>query len=75
MMVFYWFDQRGKKIAWDIEAKFWVMMDGITKGRTDGALVRLTTPILPNERDEDAEARMMEVLRSILEPLLRFVPG
>ncbi|MEY8829326.1 VPLPA-CTERM-specific exosortase XrtD [Sedimentitalea sp. XS_ASV28] len=75
MMVFYWFEQRGKRIAWDMEAKFWLMMDGITTGRTDGALVRLTTHILPNESDEDAEARLMDVMREILKPLPRFVPN
>lgn len=75
MMVLYWFEQRGKKIAWDMEAKFWLMMDGITTGRTDGALVRLTTQILPSESDADADARLMEVLRGILEPLPRFVPN
>ena len=46
MMVYYWFQQRERRIAWDMAAKFWLMVDGIRTGRTDGALVRLTTPIL-----------------------------
>ena len=41
MMVYYWFDQKGRKIAWDFAAKYWLMVDGIRTGRTDGALVRL----------------------------------
>jgi EpsI family protein len=60
MMVYYWFQQRERRIAWDIAAKFWLMVDGITTGRTDGALVRLTTPIRPNETDAEAEARLID---------------
>ena len=74
MMVFYWFDQKGRKIAWDMEAKYWLMMDGIRTGRTDGALVRLTTPIRRGESDGAAEERLMEVLREAVNPLPRFIP-
>lgn len=74
MMVYYWFDQKGRKIAWDFSAKYWLMIDGIATGRTDGALVRLTTPILPNETDADADARLMEMLQATLDPLPRFIP-
>jgi exosortase D (VPLPA-CTERM-specific) len=74
MMVYYWFEQKGRRIAWDFSAKFWLMMDGIRTGRTDGALVRLTTMILPGETDAAAEARLLEMTRNILEPLPRFIP-
>jgi exosortase D (VPLPA-CTERM-specific) len=74
MMVYYWFQQRQRKIAWDFAAKYWLMMDGITTGRTDGALVRLTTPISPNESDAAADARLLDVLREIQDPLPRFIP-
>ncbi len=72
MMVYYWFDQKGRKIAWDFAAKFWLMVDGITTGRTDGALVRLTTPIVTSE--EEAEARLQDMLRQLQSPLPRFSP-
>ena len=75
MMVYYWFDQKGRKIAWDMAAKYWLLMDGIRTGRTDGALVRLTTVILPNETDADAEARLMEMTRESAQALPRFIPG
>lgn len=75
MMVFYWFEQKGRKIAWDLAAKYWLLADGIRTGRTDGALVRLTTRIMPDEPDAAAEARLMEVLRAVQEPLHRFVPS
>jgi len=75
MMVYYWFDQKGRKIAWDFAAKYWLMVDGIATGRTDGALVRLTTAIVPGESDAAAEARLMEMLRAVMGPLPRFVPA
>ena len=75
MMVYYWFQQRERRIAWDIAAKFWLMVDGITQGRTDGALIRLTTPIQPNESDAEAEARLFDVLQSLQPRLPRFIPG
>lgn len=75
MMVFYWFDQKGRKIAWDMSAKYWLLMDGVKTGRTDGALVRLTTRILPDETDAAAEARLMEMMREAMQPLNRFIPA
>ncbi len=75
MMVYYWFDQKGRKIAWDMAAKYWLMIDGIRTGRTDGALVRLTTPILKNESDANAEARLKEILKASAPILPRFIPS
>lgn len=75
MMVFYWFEQKGRKIAWDMAAKYYLLADGIRTGRTDGALVRLTTLIQPDESDAQAEARLMDVLRETVAELPRFVPG
>ena len=74
MMVFYWFDQKGRKVAWDIAAKYYLLVDGIRTGRTDGALVRLTTLIQPDESDAAAEARLMEILREVSPRLATYVP-
>lgn len=74
MMVYYWFEQKGRKVAWDFAAKFYLFVDGVTTGRTDGALVRLTTEIAHNESDAEAEARLQDLLNKILIPLPRFIP-
>ncbi len=74
MLVFYWFEQKGRKIAWDFAAKYWLMVDGISTGRTDGALVRLTTEIIPGESDSDAEERLMDLLQQSSPHLSRFIP-
>lgn len=74
MLVYYWFDQRGRKIAWDLAAKFNLLADGIATGSTAGAIVRLTTLIAPGESDEVAEERLQSVLVGLMPPLTRFLP-
>jgi exosortase D (VPLPA-CTERM-specific) len=74
MMVYYWFEQHGRHVAWDMKAKLLLLWDGFTIRRTDGALVRLTTPILRGESDADAEARLQEMFLNTIEVLPRFVP-
>jgi hypothetical protein len=55
-------------------AKFYLMMDGIRTGETDGAIVRLTTLIEDGEADATAEARLQDVLVELMDPLPRFIP-
>lgn len=74
MMVFYWFQQKDRKIAWDFAAKWWLLVDGVKTGRTDGALVRLTTLIDPQETEAAAEERLMSMMYEIQDPLDRFIP-
>lgn len=74
MMVYYYFQQKDRIIAWDFAAKFWLVVDGIRTGRRDGALVRLTTPMAWDEDPALADARLLDMLRSIQEPLIRFIP-
>ena len=74
MMVYYWFEQKGRKVAWDMAAKFRLLVDGVLTGQTDGAIVRLTTIIAADESDADAEARLQDVLIEVMKPLPRFIP-
>lgn len=74
MMGLYWFEQNGRRIAWDAGSKFILLWDGTLHGRRDGGIVRLLTPIGPDDSDADAEARLLDVARS-LEPVLSdFIP-
>lgn len=75
MLVYYWFEQHGRHVAWDFEAKFLLLWDGFTIRRTDGALVRLTTLIRPNETDAQAEARMRDLFLRTIKVLPEFIPG
>nr|WP_325249963.1 VPLPA-CTERM-specific exosortase XrtD [Amylibacter sp.] len=75
MLVYYWFEQHGRHVAWDLAAKIYLLWDGLTIGRTDGALVRLTTPIAQGETDSDAEARLQNTFLELITVMPRFVPG
>ncbi|SIT16947.1 exosortase D, VPLPA-CTERM-specific [Roseivivax lentus] len=73
-LVYYWFEQRGKRMTNDVLAKFSVLVDGVVLGRTDGALVRYVTAINPDETEADAEARLQGFVEQSLGYLPRFVP-
>ena len=73
-LVYYWFDQRGRRLVNDFAAKISVLKDSLLLGRSDGALVRFVTPILPGEAEADADKRMQAFMNESLQLLPRFVP-
>jgi exosortase D (VPLPA-CTERM-specific) len=73
-LVYYWFEQRGKRMTNDFTAKISVLWDGVTRGRSDGALVRFTTPVMFDEDIAAADARLQDVMRASLKQLPRFIP-
>jgi exosortase D (VPLPA-CTERM-specific) len=74
-LVYYWFEQRGKRMTNDFKAKMSVVYDSLTIDRTDGAIVRYITPILKEEPEGAADARLQRLMRESLPKLSRFVPG
>ncbi len=74
MLAYYWFEQHGRHVAWDFAAKYYLLQDGIMLGRTDGALVRLITPINNGETANDAEQRLKDMFVRVVDVLPRFVP-
>jgi exosortase D (VPLPA-CTERM-specific) len=75
MLAYYWFEQQGQRTASEFRAKLHLMTGKLTNGRDDSALVRLITPIQAGEDIAQAEARLLEVLGEVLEPLPRFIPA
>ncbi len=73
-LVYYWFEQRGKRQINDFKAKIGVVMDSITMGRTDGALIRYATPIEPGETEADADSRLIEFMGHSMNKLPSYVP-
>ncbi len=68
-IVYYWFQQRGRIIANEYHSKWYLFTDALFKNRTDGALVRFTTVVYPNETEAQADARLKYAVKNI-EPLL-----
>jgi len=57
-LVYYWYQQAGRVIAEDWEKIVYMGWDRASRGRTDGALVRFTIPVLGrNEAAADAAFR------------------
>ena len=75
MVVYYWYDQQGTRTASSYYAKLLMTFSKVQTGRSDGAIVRLITPIARGESDAAAEARLQDALRAVVVPLPRFVPG
>jgi len=74
-LVYYWFDERGRKIANEYWAKWYLLADAITRNRTDGALIRLTTPISSDESERDADKRLQSFTHDIVPSLAPYLPA
>lgn len=68
-IVHYWFAQRGTRMTGALAVKWAVIRDGLLTGRKDGALIRLSTPVLTGETDAEAEARLIR-LAAALDPVM-----
>jgi exosortase D (VPLPA-CTERM-specific) len=73
-LVYYWFEQRGRKLTSEYAVKWYLLWDAIELNRTDGALVRLTTVIPPNTSIATTEARMQDFLRTMYPQLDSYIP-
>jgi exosortase D (VPLPA-CTERM-specific) len=74
-IVYYWYDERGRKVASEYWSKWYLLSDAILKNRSDGALVRLMTVVAPGELESDADARLRQFMRELLPRLSAFLPA
>ncbi|MFN3936603.1 MAG: VPLPA-CTERM-specific exosortase XrtD [Gemmobacter sp.] len=73
-IVYYWFEQRGRRVTNDYLAKATVVYDSVTRRRSDGAIVRFVTPLAPRETEAQAEERLQRFMAEVLPKLPRFIP-
>ena len=69
------FEQRGRRIANEYWMKWYLLVDSIMMNRTDGALVRIITPIYPSEDVAAADQRLQDFLAVALPPLPEYIPN
>jgi exosortase D (VPLPA-CTERM-specific) len=72
-LVYYWFEQRGKRLTSDYVAKAYTLWDSAYQGRSDGALVRVITNI-DGKDIGTAEARLQRFVDFTIQELPRYVP-
>jgi EpsI family protein len=73
-IVYYWFEQRGRRVANEYASKWQLLADTVYLNRTDGALIRLTTPLYPGEPEQDGDKRLRGFMRELLPQMTRFLP-
>jgi len=59
-LVYYWFKQRDRRLTNEYLVKWFLFWDALTRNRTDGALIRLTTLLEPGEEWARADQRLAE---------------
>jgi exosortase D (VPLPA-CTERM-specific) len=74
-LVYYWYEERGRRIASEYWSKWYLLSDAITENRSDGALVRLITPVLPSELERDADNRLQLFMHDLLPSLSGYLPS
>lgn len=73
-LVYYWFEQRGERMTNDFLVKISVMRDTFTRGRGDGAIVRLVMPLAKDADEAEADKRLQAFMQDVLEHMPRYIP-
>lgn len=73
-LVLYWYWAHSRAVASEYWAKFYLVADSIRMNRSDGALVRVNTPMIEGETTEHAQERLMSVVDSLNPLLNRYIP-
>jgi EpsI family protein len=74
-LVLYWYQAHGRTLDNEYTGKFYLLTDAIRLNRTDGALVRIMTPMFPSEDAKTAEGRIRSFALDIVPVLPRYIPN
>lgn len=73
-IVLYWFWAHDRGVASEYWNKFYLVADSIKMNRSDGSLIRITSPIKPGETVDEAQQRISPFVSSILPMLDDYIP-
>ncbi|MFH0725711.1 MAG: VPLPA-CTERM-specific exosortase XrtD [Pseudomonadota bacterium] len=73
-LVYYWYQGRGRNFTSEYSAKFFLAFDGVFRRRTDGALVRLITPVLSDGSVEKARKTLDGFALTVSKELEGYLP-
>ncbi len=73
-LVLYWYQAHGRTIASEYWAKFYLVADAIRMNRTDGALVRLVTPLAVSDGLPSAQTRLTKFAGQLIPALEPVIP-
>jgi exosortase D (VPLPA-CTERM-specific) len=72
-LVYYWFQQRGRAIDNEWTVKWFLFWDALTRHRSDGAMIRLITPV-GSDSVSAADQRLSDLLARIAPTITAYVP-
>jgi EpsI family protein len=73
-LVYYWFQQRDRVVTNEYLVKWYLFWDALTRNRTDGSLIRLTTAVSPGDDMNKADARLISFLKKVNPVVINFMP-
>lgn len=73
-LVLYWYQAHNRAVASEYWAKFYLVADAMRYNRSDGSLIRITTPIASGERTEVARERLLAFAGQVAPQLGRYIP-
>lgn len=73
-LVLYWYWAHDRGVASEYWAKFYLVADSIKMNRSDGALVRITTPMYPGETADAAQQRLLPFVDYVVPQLQSYIP-
>jgi EpsI family protein len=73
-LVLYWYWAHDRGVASEYWAKFYLVADSMRMNRSDGALVRITTPMHSGETAEAAQQRLLPFAGDVAPLLDNYIP-
>jgi EpsI family protein len=73
-LVLYWYWAHDRAVASEYWAKFYLVADSMRLNRSDGSIVRVTTPIRSGETADSAQERLLSFGAGVVPLLNQYVP-
>ena len=75
-MVLYWYQAHGRVVASEYWSKFYLIRDAVRLNRTDGAMVRVISPILGESAEDESRAEGLGkgFVQTLFPKLTQFLP-
>ena len=73
-LVLYWYWAHNRGVASEYWAKYYLVTDSMRMNRSDGALVRVTTPLRAAETPEEGQARLLSLAGQVAPMLNTYIP-
>ena len=73
-VVLYWYQAHGRVVSNEYWAKFYLVIDSIRMGRSDGSMIRVFAPVQANGDTVEAETRAIQFAEKLMPVLDNYIP-